>query len=80
MLSRQVFLLIPLVWILPMFFKLNGVWMALPISDGVSSLITGACLLFELRHLDDRHQETTAAAARRSVPAVESLAVPEDAA
>ena len=64
MLSRQVFLLIPLVWILPKFFQLDGVWMALPISDGVSSLITGACLFFELRHLDSRHQETTAAAAR----------------
>ncbi len=62
MLSRQVFLLIPLVWILPKFFQLDGVWMALPISDGVSSLITGACLLFELRRLDSRHQETTAAA------------------
>ena len=63
MLSRQVFLLIPLVWILPKFFQLDGVWMALPISDGVSSLITGACLFFELRRLDSRHQETTAAAA-----------------
>ena len=59
MLSRQVFLLIPLVWILPKFFQLDGVWMALPISDGVSSLVTGACLLFELRHLDSRHQEMT---------------------
>lgn len=76
MLSRQVFLLIPLVWILPLFFQLNGVWMALPISDGVSSLITGACLLFELRHLDSRHQ---AMAAEKSAKAAENLAVPEDA-
>ena len=63
MLSRQVFLLIPLVWILPRFFQLDGVWMALPISDGVSSLITGACLFFELRRLDSRHQEAALAAA-----------------
>ena len=40
MLSRQVLLLIPLVMILPRFFGLNGVWMALPISDLFSSLIT----------------------------------------
>jgi putative MATE family efflux protein len=59
MLSRQVFLLIPLVWILPKFFQLDGVWMALPISDGVSSLITGACLFFELRRLDSRHEAMT---------------------
>ncbi len=79
MLSRQVFLLIPLVWILPKFFQLDGVWMALPISDGVSSLVTGACLFFELRHLDSRHQEMTAATAKESVRATEDLAVPEDA-
>ncbi len=79
MLSRQVFLLIPLVWILPKFFKLDGVWMALPISDAVSSLLTGACLFFELRHLDSRHQETTAAA-ESSGPVAADLPVPEDAA
>jgi putative MATE family efflux protein len=76
MLSRQVFLLIPLVWILPIFFQLDGVWMALPISDGVSSLLTGVCLFFELRHLDSRHQKTIAAAANEIVPASEDLAVP----
>jgi Na+-driven multidrug efflux pump len=79
MLSRQVFLLIPLVWILPKFFQLDGVWMALPISDCVSSLITGTCLFFELRRLDDRHQETTAAA-REPALAMKDLVVPEDAA
>ena len=81
MLSRQVFLLIPLVWILPSSSQLDGVWMALPISDGVSSLLTGACLFFELRHLDSRHQETTArqtVGRRRRWPR-RDLAVPEDA-
>jgi putative MATE family efflux protein len=61
MLSRQVLLLIPMVLILPHFYGLDGVWMALPVSDFLSSLITGACLVFELRHLDDRHEQTTAA-------------------
>lgn len=79
MLSRQVFLLIPLVWILPKFFQLDGVWMALPISDGLSSLLTGTCLLFELRHLDSRHQAVTAENAAEAALAAENLAVPEDA-
>ena len=73
MLSRQVFLLIPLVWILPKFFQLDGVWMALPISDGVSSLVTGVCLLFELRHLDSRHEAMTAAASADASLAAENL-------
>lgn len=78
MLLRQVFLLIPLVWILPKFFQLDGVWMAFPISDGVSSLVTGACLFFELRCLDSRHQESTFMFAKTE-PAAENLAIPEDA-
>ena len=39
----------------------------------VSSLITGVCLFFELRRLDSRHQETTAAAATNSVLAAEGI-------
>jgi Na+-driven multidrug efflux pump len=62
MLSRQVLLLIPMVLILPRFYGLDGVWMAMPVSDFFSSLITGTALFFELRHLDDRHEQTTAAA------------------
>lgn len=69
MLSRQVFLLIPMALILPRFFGLDGVWMALPVSDFLSSLITGVCLFFELRHLDNRHQQATAAAESRAIAA-----------
>ena len=74
MLSRQVLLLIPLVMILPLRFGLDGVWMAMPVADFFSSLITGTCLYFELRHLDDRHQEATAAAAERPYTAGDALA------
>jgi hypothetical protein len=69
-----------LVWILPKYFGLDGVWMALPISDGVASLLTGTCLFMELRRLDTRHQEATALEARDPVPEIERVAVPEDAA
>jgi putative MATE family efflux protein len=70
MLSRQVLLLIPMVLILPRFFGLDGVWMALPVSDFLSSLITGTALFFELRHLDVRHQRATAAAEDSELTAV----------
>ena len=77
MLSRQVFLLIPLVWILPRFFGLDGVWMAMPVSDFVSSLITGTCLFFELRHLDDRHEQATAVAEERPFATKDALGAKE---
>ena len=55
MLSRQVLLLIPAALILPLFFGLNGVWIALPTSDFGASLLTGICLLVELRELKANH-------------------------
>jgi Na+-driven multidrug efflux pump len=55
MLSRQVLLLIPAVLILPRFFGLEGVWAAMPAADLLSSILTGIWLVWELRHLDDRH-------------------------
>jgi putative MATE family efflux protein len=57
-LSRQVLLLIPAVLILPHFYGLDGVWAALPTADAISSIITLACLFFELRHLQQRHEDT----------------------
>ncbi|TDT51960.1 MATE family efflux transporter [Fonticella tunisiensis] len=57
-LSRQVIVLIPLLLILPNFFKLDGVWMAGPASDFISSILTGLFLFIEIRHLENRHKET----------------------
>lgn len=51
-LSRQVIVLIPLLIILPHIFKLNGVWMAVPISDFTASLITAAFLFIEVKRLN----------------------------
>ncbi len=55
MLSRQVLMLVPAVIVLPRMFGLDGVWASIPTADFASSALTGACLLFELRHLRDRH-------------------------
>ena len=54
LLSRQVLILIPAVVILPRFFGLNGVWASLPAADLAASVLTGVCLVLELRHLGRR--------------------------
>lgn len=54
-LSRQVFLLAPLVYFLPRFFGLKGVWYAQPIADALSSLITLFFILREFRSLEWAH-------------------------
>jgi putative MATE family efflux protein len=56
-LIRQVIVLIPLIYILPRFFHLNGVWFAGPASDFIASVVTGILLFRELRHLDEKHTE-----------------------
>jgi Na+-driven multidrug efflux pump len=50
-LSRQVLLLIPLLFILPLFFGLDGVYGASPTSDVLSSVLTGTFFFIELRSL-----------------------------
>lgn len=51
-LSRQVFLLAPLVYFLPRFFGLQGVWYAQPIADGLATLITLVFLIREFKSLE----------------------------
>jgi putative MATE family efflux protein len=50
-LSRQFFILIPLILIMPRFFGLDGIWMSYPLADLLSSAITTALLLREVRKL-----------------------------
>jgi putative MATE family efflux protein len=56
-LSRQVVFLIPALLILPRFFGLNGVFMAGPVGDFFSSLVTGLWLWREVRQLNRKHVE-----------------------
>jgi Na+-driven multidrug efflux pump len=55
-LTRQVLFLIPLIIILPIFFKLDGIWVAGPIADFCASLLAGIFLFREFRHLDEKHE------------------------
>ena len=56
-LSRQVIILIPLLFTLPRFFELDGVWMSGPSSDAISSILTAAFLFIEMKHLNKLHGE-----------------------
>jgi len=47
--SRQVIFLIPGIIILPIFFKLNGVWLSLPLSDFLSTTLTLFFISYELK-------------------------------
>ncbi len=50
-LMRQVIVLMPLLFILPRYFGLTGVWMAGPVSDVISALVVSFFLIRELRYL-----------------------------
>ena len=48
-LSRQVLFLIPCLVVVPLFFDIKGVWMALPISDAISSVVSVVLILGLIR-------------------------------
>lgn len=56
-LTKQGFCLIPLLFILPPIFKLNGVWMAFPIADILSASI---CFYFLKKQLKGMGEESSA--------------------
>lgn len=51
-LSRQLIFLLPLIWILPKFFGLAGIWMAAPLSDLAAVVLTAVWLAKDLKQLD----------------------------
>ncbi len=53
-LLRQVLILIPSLLILPGIFGLHGVWLASPVSDFISSLVTSFFLFQELKRLNGK--------------------------
>ncbi|AKL96871.1 MATE efflux family protein [Clostridium aceticum] len=55
-LSRQVIFLIPALLILPKIFGLEGVLMAGPLADLLSSILTGIWITMELKNLGRQHQ------------------------
>ena len=55
-LTRQVIFLIPLILVLPIFFKLNGIWLAGPLSDFFASLLAIILFMKELKLLNAKHE------------------------
>ncbi len=51
-LLRQVIVLVPILMILPKYIGLDGVWLAGPIADTVSAIITSVFLIYEMKRLN----------------------------
>jgi len=55
--SRPVLFLIPLIFILPRFLQLDGVWWAFPIADALTILLTVALLIPQIKELRSMHSK-----------------------
>ena len=49
--TRQVFFLIPLVLILPLFFGIDGILFAGPIADGIAFLVSVVLVSLEMKKM-----------------------------
>ena len=49
---RQVIVLIPLILILPLFFKLDGLWLSQPCADVIATILTAFFLYRSIKNLD----------------------------
>lgn len=63
-LSRQFFILIPLVMVLPRYWGEMGVWLSFPVSDIISTIITAFVLIHEIKQLNKKHSLVGMVAAR----------------
>ena len=52
--ARSLMFLLPLIFILPRFFQLNGIWLAFPIADGLAFAFTLGLLLPQLREFKNK--------------------------
>ena len=49
--SRQIFFLIPLVLVLPLYLGLRGVWISIPVADCLSTIVTAIWVAHEIRRI-----------------------------
>lgn len=69
-LSRQVLFLLPLIFILPLFWGVDGVWYSVPLSDFLAFVVTGILLLRELGNLKALHAKKSGEAVPSPLEAV----------
>jgi Na+-driven multidrug efflux pump len=50
-LSRQLIFLVPMIIILPQFMGLKGVWLAMPLSDGIAAIMAYAMIAVYIRKI-----------------------------
>lgn len=55
--TRQVIFLIPLLFTLPNYFELNGVWGAFPTSDACATIVTFVLLWWQFKHMPSHPRE-----------------------
>lgn len=58
-LARQLIFLVPMIWILPKFLGLTGVWLAAPVSDLASAALTALWLYNDLKQLGQTQEKVT---------------------
>lgn len=50
-LSRQIIFMVPLLFILPNYLQLNGVWTAFPCADALATIVSALMLWWQIRHI-----------------------------
>lgn len=51
-LSRQVLFMLPLLFILPRWLGINGVWLSFPVSDGLATVVTAALIIWQMHSIN----------------------------
>ncbi|MDE5902650.1 MAG: MATE family efflux transporter [Muribaculaceae bacterium] len=58
-LTRQIIFMVPLLFILPPIFGLNGVWGAFPISDFIATIVASVMLIWQIRRIRRQTPDVT---------------------
>ena len=56
-LSRQMLFLLPLLFIIPYFWELNGVWMSIPISDFLATIVAVILISRQLNKFKKKYND-----------------------
>jgi putative MATE family efflux protein len=71
-LARQVLIMIPLVIVLPTVFGINGVWLSMPVSDGLSFALTFMLVIVQMRKIGSPESGGGETALKREAARVET--------
>ena len=50
-LTRQLIILLPLLYILPQFFSLDGIWASMPVADAIACIISSSMMFYHFRKM-----------------------------